>query len=164
MEIRAAVPEDALAACEVMRRSISELCEADHRNDPVILGRWLANKTPETVASWIRKPGNSVLVAVESDTILAVGCVTDAGEITLNYVSPDARFRGISRALLVALETRAQERGNKRCILLSTETAHRFYETAGYLWTVHPKANLALLRAIRCRSYWPSQRGHEGWP
>jgi hypothetical protein len=51
MEIRAAVPEDALAACEVMRRSISELCEADHRNDPVILGRWLANKAPETVAS-----------------------------------------------------------------------------------------------------------------
>jgi ribosomal protein S18 acetylase RimI-like enzyme len=132
MEIRAAVPEDALAACEVMRRSISELCEADHRNDPVILGRWLANKTPETVASWIRKPGNSILVAV-SDTILAVGCVTDAGQITLNYVSPDARFRGISRALLVALETRAQERGNKQCILLSTETAYRFYESAGYV-------------------------------
>jgi GNAT superfamily N-acetyltransferase len=133
MEIRDAIPEDAPAACEVLRRSISELCGADHRNDPVILGRWLANKTPETVASWVRKPGNSVLVAVESDTILAVGCVTDAGEITLNYVSPDARFRGISRALLVALETRAQERGNKRCILLSTETAHRFYETAGYV-------------------------------
>jgi GNAT superfamily N-acetyltransferase len=133
MEIRDAIPEDAPAACEVLRRSISELCGADHQNDPVILGRWLANKTPETVASWIRKPGNSVLVAVESDTILAVGCVTDAGEITLNYVSPDARFRGISRALLVALETRAQQRGNKRCILLSTETAHRFYESAGYV-------------------------------
>ena len=133
MEIRDAIPEDAPAACEVLRRSISELCGADHRNDPVILRRWLANKTPETVASWIRKPGNSVLVAVESDTILAVGCVTDAGEITLNYVSPDARFRGISRALLVALETRAQERGNKQCILLSTETAYRFYESAGYV-------------------------------
>ena len=133
MEIRDAIPEDASAACEVIRRSISELCTADHLNDPVILGRWLANKTPETVASWVRKPSNSVLVAVESDTILAVGCVTDAGEITLNYVSPDARFRGISRALLVALETREQEGGNKRCILLSTETAHRFYESAGYV-------------------------------
>ena len=133
MKIRDAVPEDAPAACEVIRRSIIELCAADHHNDPAILDRWLANKTPETVASWIRKPGNSVLVAVESDTILAVGCVTDAGEITLNYVSPDARLRRISRALLVALETRAQERGNKRCILLSTETAHRFYESAGYV-------------------------------
>ena len=94
MKIRDAVPKDAPAACEVMRRSISELCSADHLNDAVILGRWLANKTPEIVASWIVQPGNSVLVAIENGTMLAVGCVTDAGEITLNYVSPDARFRG----------------------------------------------------------------------
>jgi GNAT superfamily N-acetyltransferase len=133
VEIRDAVPEDAPAACEVMRRSISELCSADHLNDPVILGRWLSNKTPEIVTSWIVQPGNSVFVAVESGTILAVGSVTDGGEITLNYVSPDARFRGASRALLATLETRAQERGNQRCTLLSTETAHRFYRSAGYL-------------------------------
>ena len=73
MEIRDAVPVDAPAACEVMRRSISELCEADHRNDPEILRRWLANKTLEIVRSWIIKPGNSVLVAVDGDSILAVG-------------------------------------------------------------------------------------------
>jgi GNAT superfamily N-acetyltransferase len=133
MAIRDAVAEDAPAACEVIRRSISELCSADHHDDPVILGRWLANKTPKIVASWIRKPGNSVRVAVESGTILAVGAVTNAGEITLNYVSPDARFRGESRALLMALETRAQERGNRRCTLLSTETAHRFYRAARYI-------------------------------
>jgi len=60
----------------VITRSISELCRADHLNDPVILGRWLANKTPEIVASWIVQPRNSVLVAVESGTILAVGSVT----------------------------------------------------------------------------------------
>jgi GNAT superfamily N-acetyltransferase len=133
MEIRDAVPEDTHAACEVMRRSISELCSADHHNDPVILGRWLANKTPATVASWIVKPGNSVLIAVESGIILAVGSVTDVGEITLNYVSPDARFRGVNRALLVALEARAQDRGNQRCTLFSTETARRFYRSAGYI-------------------------------
>jgi GNAT superfamily N-acetyltransferase len=132
-EIRDAIPEDAPAACEVMRRSISELCGADHRNDPVILGRWLANKTPEIVASWIIRPGNSVLVAVEDGSILAVGCVTDAGEITLNYVLPDARFRGVSRAVVTALEARALERGAYRCTLISTETAHRFYQSAGYI-------------------------------
>jgi GNAT superfamily N-acetyltransferase len=139
VEIRDALPQDAPAACEVIRRSISELCGADHKNDPLILRRWLANKTPEIVASWISRRGNSFLVAIESDTILAVGCVTDAGEITLNYVSPDARFRGISRALLVALETRAQERGNKRCTLLSTETAHRFYQSEGYVADGRPQ-------------------------
>jgi hypothetical protein len=61
MEIRDAVPEDAPAACEVLRRSISELCSADHLNDAVILGRWLANKTPEIVASRIVQPGTSVI-------------------------------------------------------------------------------------------------------
>jgi len=50
MEIRDAVAEDAPAACQVVRRSISELCIADHRSDPTILMRWLSNKTPEIVA------------------------------------------------------------------------------------------------------------------
>jgi GNAT superfamily N-acetyltransferase len=132
MEIRAATLEDAPAACRVMRRSIAELCVADHRNDEAILTRWLGNKTPEIFASWIRQPDNSLLVAAEGDDILAVGSVADAGQITLNYVSPDARFRGVSRALLVALEAQARERGNTRCTLTSTETARRFYLANGY--------------------------------
>ncbi len=133
MEIRDAVLADAPAACEVLRRSITELCAADHRNDPAILERWLANKTPEIVASWIAQPTSSMLVAVEGRIILAVGAVTDAGEITLNYVSPEARFRGVSRAMLGALEARAAERGNTRCTLISTATARRFYRAAGYV-------------------------------
>lgn len=131
MRIRDAVPDDASAACEVMRRSITALCAPDHGNDPVILGRWLNNKTPEIFRSWIR-PGNSVLVAIDGQRVLAVGCVTDDGEITLNYVSPDARFQGVSTKLLAELEKRAVERGNTMCRLESTETAHRFYRDRGY--------------------------------
>jgi GNAT superfamily N-acetyltransferase len=131
MKIRDATPDDAVAACEVMRRSISELCFTDHGNDPEILQRWLSNKKPETFRSWIQ-PANSLRLAVESDTILAVGCVTADGEITLNYVSPDARFRGVSKALLADLERRASKQGNAVCRLESTETAHRFYLTRGY--------------------------------
>jgi GNAT superfamily N-acetyltransferase len=63
----------------------------------------------------------------DGNTIQTVGSVTDAGEITLNYVSPDARFGGVSATLLAALEHRARERGNARCTLKSTETARRFY-------------------------------------
>ena len=133
MQIRDAIPEDAAAACEVLRRSIIELCIADHGNDPAILAAWLGNKTPEIVASWIVKSGNSVLVAGEGGSILGIGAVTDDGEITLNYVSPAARFRGVSRALLSALEARAIERGNSRCRLISTETARRLYRSAGYV-------------------------------
>ena len=128
--IRDATP--VIAACHVLKESICRLCVADHRNDPAILTAWLANKTPEMVATWATQKGNSLLLAVEGDAVAAVGSVTDAGEITLNYVAPNARFRGISRALLKALEARAIERGNSRCTLTSTETAHRFYLSAGY--------------------------------
>lgn len=132
LKIRDAVADDAEAACNVLRRSIAELCAADHHDDPAILGAWLANKQPGIVADWIAKPGNSVLVAIEGDAIVAVGSVTATGEIQLNYVSPDARFRGVSRALLQALEKRAIDRGNTRSHLISTETARRFYLSAGY--------------------------------
>ena len=127
------MPDDADAACDVLRKSISELCVADHGNDPALLNDWLANKTPENVATWARLPENSLLLAVEGDAILAVGAVTDAGEITLNYVAPAARFRGISRALLRALESRAAARGNSHCTLTSTDTAQHFYRLAGYV-------------------------------
>jgi hypothetical protein len=76
MEIRDATVEDAAAACLVMRRSIAELCVADHGNDKAMLTRWLGNKTPEVFVSWIAQPGNSVLVAIEDGNMLAVGSVT----------------------------------------------------------------------------------------
>src|ERR1700712_4183843 len=132
MKIRDAIPDDAPAACEIMRRSITELCVADHGNDAAVLQRWLSNKTPEIFRSWIQ-PVNSLRLAVENDKILAVGCITTDGEITLNYVSPDARFRGVSNALLVDLERRAHDQGNQACKLESTETARRFYIARGYL-------------------------------
>jgi GNAT superfamily N-acetyltransferase len=132
VKIRDAVKADAVAACSVLRASIAELCTLDHHNDRKILSRWLANKTPENVASWIDDPDASMLLAVEGDVVLAVGAVKDDGEITMNYVSPQARFRGASSALLRALEARAAERGSASCHLLSTETAHQFYLARGY--------------------------------
>src|SRR4051812_29781991 len=131
MEIRDAELADAPAACMVMQRSIIELCSADHHNDPDVLSRWLWNKTPEIVSSWIANPNNSMLLAVEGNVVLAVGSVTDDGEVQLNYVSPGARFRGVSRALMRGLEDRAREKAVTTCRLTSTETAHRFYRAIG---------------------------------
>ena len=133
MEIRDAAVEDAAAVCEVLRRSITELCVSDHHGDTAVLAAWLSNKNPEAFRSWLAHQGNSVLVAVEQTVVLGVGAVTDAGEIILNYVSPDARFRGVSCTLLRALEARAVKRGNLRCTLTSTETARRFYRENGYI-------------------------------
>jgi GNAT superfamily N-acetyltransferase len=138
MMIRDATPEDADEACTVLRRSIGELCEADHHGDPTLLAAWLSNKTPENVAAWMRRVDASYFVAIEDAAIAAVGAVTDAGEILVNYVSPDARFRGVSTALLAAMEARAAERGANSCTLISTETARRFYRARGYRETGAP--------------------------
>ncbi len=132
MIIRDATPADGHEACAVLRDSIVQLCAADHRNDPDILRRWLANKTPENVASWADGCGHALLVAIENDAIVAVGGVRDDGEITANYVAPRARFRGVSSAMLARLEQRAIAQGATCCTLLSTETAHLFYLARGY--------------------------------
>jgi GNAT superfamily N-acetyltransferase len=149
MLVRDAKPEDAEAACEVMHRSITELCAADHGGDPDILARWLNNKTPQNVLGWIARPDSSLLVAVEGGAVLAVGMITDAGEVLLNYVSPDARFRGASRALLKALETHAQERGALVCTLESTETALRFYRSNGYSEAGPPTGKFGMTSGYR---------------
>jgi hypothetical protein len=91
MEIRGARTEDAEPACTVLRRSIQELCHADHNGDAARLADWLFNKTPENVAAWIRNPQSLVFVATEGATILGVAAMTKAGKITLNYVSPELR-------------------------------------------------------------------------
>jgi GNAT superfamily N-acetyltransferase len=132
MLIRQALIEDAASACEMMRRSIAELCGADHHDDPEILRPWLANKTPHHCAAWLAYEANTVLVAVDDETVLAVGVVRNDGEITCNYISPDARFRGVSKAMLAQLEATARALGNASCKLESTETARRFYLACGY--------------------------------
>jgi hypothetical protein len=43
------------------------------------VAKWLLNKTPDIVASWMVLPDFTLLVAVEHGTILAVGGVTKAG-------------------------------------------------------------------------------------
>ncbi|HAX92089.1 MAG TPA: GNAT family N-acetyltransferase [Rhodospirillaceae bacterium] len=132
MKIRQALPEDAAAICHVQKTSVLALCAGDHHNDPAILKRWLGNKTPETIVSWMNDPEASMFVAVEGDEILAVGSVMNSGEITLNYVLPKARFRGISRSMIKMLEEWATQRGATTLTLSSTGTARRFYVAQGY--------------------------------
>jgi GNAT superfamily N-acetyltransferase len=132
MEIRRACEADAEAICTVVRRSIAELCALDHRGDPAVLDAWLANKTPKTVERWIANPENRMFVAVDAGEVLAAGCVNEGGEVILNYVSPDARFRGASRSLLSAMEACAKAMGRGVVRLSSTATALRFYRDAGY--------------------------------
>jgi GNAT superfamily N-acetyltransferase len=95
-----------------------------------VLDLWLANKTPRNVRNWIIE--SQVLVAVEDGVILGVAAIDNSGKITLNYVSPSARFRGVSKALIGRLEARALEFGVRTVTLESTATARGFYLSAGY--------------------------------
>ena len=130
MEIRRARPDDAEAACAVLRRSIVELCRADHQDDAATIAAWLANKTADNVRRWIALSYD--FVAVEQDRILGVAAMTPLGEVTLNYVSPDARFCGVSKALVRRLEQEAAELDVATVALQSTATALRFYESMGF--------------------------------
>ena len=84
------------------------------------------------MATWITNPNNVVYVAADGEQILGVAAMERSGRISLNHVSPDARFKGVSKALLTGLERKAKELGLAHCILESTQTALRFYRAAGY--------------------------------
>jgi GNAT superfamily N-acetyltransferase len=142
MRIRLAREDDAVPAALVFRRSITELCQRDHGNDPALLASWLANKTAEKFCEWVRTEDMLCLVAVaEGGAILGVALMSKTGEIRLNYVSPDARFQGVSTALIGALEAAAARLGVSRLSLNSTATAHPFYLARGFQDAGQPRTD-----------------------
>lgn len=132
LEIRPAKAEDAEEAADLLRRSITELCIADHGNDAERLEHWLSNKTPEHFVKWIDDPLNTIFVAVLGGRIASAGGVREADGIVLNYIHPETRFMGVSGAMIDHLEGVLRTRGQAVALLVSTITARRFYEARGY--------------------------------
>ncbi len=132
MRFRQAEPTDSLAMSRVLVESIARLCHPDHRGDRAIVESWTANKTPENLLRWLTNPSKHIYVIEDEGEILCVGAFSDAGEIQLNYVAPEARFSGISKTMLAHIESEMRERGIRNARLNSTETAHRFYLSAGW--------------------------------
>jgi GNAT superfamily N-acetyltransferase len=130
--IRHALVSDATAACEVVRRSIVELCNSDHHGDPDALVKWLANKTLANFERWIASREHVAIVAEREGAVVGFGLLNLQGTIALLYVSPDARFRGVSKALLGALESEASAAGIGELRLESSLTALPFYSKFGY--------------------------------
>ena len=132
MQVRPAQITDAERAIDVIRRSIQELCELDHKSDRATLSMWLGNKTADNMRQWIA--AHTVLVAVEGERITGVAAVRANGEVFLNYVGPEARFQGASKCLMQGIEAWASSRDLKWLTLESTVTALRFYLSTG--WTI----------------------------
>lgn len=130
--VRPATAADAEAMSAVLTTSITELCSADHGNDPDRIARWTANKTVDGVRAMLTSPQVRLFVAEIDGSVAAVGAIMSDSEIALNYVDPQHRFQGASKALLAAMEEDMRRRGIVAARLSATATAHRFYLDAGW--------------------------------
>lgn len=130
--IRTAQASDADAACEVLRRSIIEICTEDHRGEKKLLSAWLANKTPKNLREWIGMRGNYTLVAESDGAVVGIASMYETGHVTLCYLLPEVRFTGVGKALLAGVEARARDLGLNELDLHSTRTAYDFYRRNGF--------------------------------
>ena len=126
-QVRPAKAEDSSAVCDVLRRSIAACCVADHQGNQSIIDAWLANKTPENVRSWVTSEENCFFVAEIKGSIIGAANLSKTGYILLLYICLEARFLGIGKALLSALEDEAKRLDLKEMHLESTKTSHSFY-------------------------------------
>ncbi|MEO7493643.1 MAG: GNAT family N-acetyltransferase [Massilia sp.] len=149
-EIRPATPDDAPAACGVLRRSITECCTDDHQNRPEILDAWLGNKTPQTVAGWLSAPSNHTVVAEQDGEVVGVALVTQAGKLSLCYVLPEVLHRGVGKALLGAAEAQARAWGVSVLRLHGTASVRDFYARNGYVSAGRDKSCFGL----ECDLFW----------
>jgi GNAT superfamily N-acetyltransferase len=139
MVIREATPDDAEAMSRVLIASIVELCARDHGGDAGHIARWTANKSPEGVRAWFENTVNHLFVAENDGAMVGVGGFNDGGEIILNYVAPETRFEGVSKAMLAHLEAAMRANGCREAHLTSTVTAHRLYVATGWRDTGVPQ-------------------------
>ncbi|WP_367185320.1 GNAT family N-acetyltransferase [Rugamonas sp.] len=97
------------------------------------MNAWLGNKTPHMVASWFGSPTNFSLVAVIEGEVVGVALLTGAGKLALCYLLPEARGKGVGRALLAKMEEQACAWGVKALQLHSTASGASFFAARGYV-------------------------------
>ena len=130
--VRPAAEADVPAMSEVMTASVTELCGADHHNDPDSIAQWVANRTHEGVRAMMARPGQQFFVAERQGKIAAVGAINHEGVVIFNYVSPAPIQRGEPGAD-ARLEEALAAAGHAEGRLVSTVTAHRFYLEGGWI-------------------------------
>ena len=98
-----------------------------------MLSAWLQNKTPENIVTWFSASEHFPLLATLGDEVVGVGLITSEGQVALCYVLPEARFKGIGKSLLEAMESRAMQLGITELHLNSTATGKEFYLRNGFI-------------------------------
>jgi GNAT superfamily N-acetyltransferase len=153
MKVRLARAEDVPELVAVVRRSITELCVAEYRGDPAVLARWLANKTAQNFARWVADERHVVFVADDGGRVAGVGMLSRDGEVQLDYVSPDFRFRGVSKALLAEMEAEGQALGLAEMWLAATQLATPMYESRGWVVTGEVESQFGTLPGRMMRKW-----------
>jgi ribosomal protein S18 acetylase RimI-like enzyme len=148
VSVRLASVEDAPVVTDILRRSISQLCVEDHRNDSESLELWLKNKTIPIVRGWFESPTLYCVVGCIDGMVSGSAAMNAEGEVLLCYVDPGARFQGVSAAMILALEKEAQNRRLADIRLSSTITAKRFYQERGYMAIGAPRQMFGLVAGI----------------
>lgn len=129
--VRDATVFDVFDISRVLIESITQLCQADHGNDPDMFAEWIANKSPEDIRLWIES-GSILSVCDWNGRISAVGLAQANGGISLLYVAPDAVGHGLGRVLLQALEAQLWQAGHRQIHLTATRSALSFYQSQGW--------------------------------
>lgn len=130
MIIRTATRADAEAMATLREASIRGLCSADHHDDPAAIAAWVGS--PDKFIGLLWQPG-AMLIVAEIDGVLAGLAGFSGDSVTLNYVHPRHRFRGVSKALMGELEARLVATGVRLARLSSTATALPFYRAIGWI-------------------------------
>lgn len=144
IDIRQATPDDATAACTLLRRSIEQGCATDHGQRPEVLQAWLGNKTTQNVLTWVASPSNYVVVADQAGQVVGLALLTQAGKLALCYVQPDTLRSGIGSALLGAVEAQARTWNISKLHMHSPASASAFFERHGYINAGKDKACFGL--------------------
>lgn len=138
--IREARETDAAKICEVLIRSVREICAKDYNHDETVLQDWCSNKDPELVAQWINNPANFCVVAelAPHGTVGVAMYNRSESSIHLCYLVQEALHQGIGSQLLTSLETEAARLGHTIITLSSSITARDFYKRHGYVENGEP--------------------------
>ena len=129
--LRPATVFDVFDMSEVLVASITQLCQRDHLGDPECLAQWCGNKSPADIRGWIAA-GLVPTVATSLERILGVGLVTPQAEVSLLYVAPWGKSRGVGGALLKYLEAELAAQGHAAAHSTATNSGLGFYLSQGW--------------------------------
>jgi len=133
LKIVKAEKESIARIISVINDSIENLCHQDHLNKKKHLDEWLNERSQVNLENQLFHDNTQTFVCVDKGKIIGVSQIDKSGDLKLCYVHSQYTGIGAGRLLLVAAENQAKEWGLKQVSMVSTRTAHDFYQSQGYI-------------------------------